>query len=409
MCGVGDARMPAAGERYEVSLHCDHCRRSTVHLVTPSEGGVSRVTCIVCGRVQAVDTLGFMEQYTESVVRRLLAKPFDIRTEFSRSPREFIASLPGRVLTKPFRVAAELRATMDIIRPRRRSARPPAAIAPPPIGVLAPLDRRCRILLSAPLLWAHTSTEIIDTAHELGYDGVELWAYQVLREGIDAAALAARARELDLTLTVHALSWDLNPTSHVDSIKAASLDALHRSVELAGALEAGLVVMHPGHTTVPHDDAEVYWPVLIAAVGEIADHAARLGIMVGVEHMEARQTEFVSTPDHANRLVEEVNRPNVGTVLDVAHIPWGQDEMMFITQLDHVIHVHLSDADESRLHLPLAQGERNLVRVLAALHDFQEAITLEGFSISPGGELARWNKAQFEELWRASVESVATT
>lgn len=400
--------MPAVGERYEVSLHCDHCHRTTVHLVTAGQRGISRVTCIACGRAQAVDTLHFMEQYTESVVRRLLAKPFDIRTEFSRSPRDFIASLPGRVLTKPFRVAAELRVTMDIIRPRRRPARPASALSPPPAGVLPPLARRCRILLSAPLLWAHTPMEILDTAHDLGYDGVELWAYHLLWEGTDPAALAARTRELGLVVTMHALSWDLNPTSRIDSIKTASRDALHQSVDLAGALGAVLMVMHPGHTTAPYDDGEPYWPGLVDAVREVADHAAGLGIRVGVEHMEARQQEFVITPEHANRLIEEVDRSNVGTVLDVAHIPWGQDAVGFIAQLEHVIHVHLSDADESRLHLPLAQGDRNLVPILAALRDFRDAITLEGFSISSGGELARWNKAQFEELWRMSVESVAT-
>jgi sugar phosphate isomerase/epimerase len=396
--------MPAVGERYEVSLHCARCRRTTLHLVTAGAGGVSRVTCITCGRAQAVHTLQFMEQYTESVMRRLLAKPFDMTTEFMRSPRDFIASFPGRMMTKPFRVAAELRATMDIIRPRRSRAAPPRSTVPPVIGDLPAIRRRSQVLLSAPLLWAHTTTEILDIAHELGYDGVELWAYQLLREGGDPPALAARIRELGLAVTVHLLSWDLNVTSRVEAIASASMDALHRSVDLAAALGTSLIVMHPGHTTAPHDDGEPYWPVLVAVVREIADHAADLQMRVGVEHMEARQTEFVILPEQANRLVDEVGRPNVGTVLDVAHIPWGQDEVEFITRLDRVIHVHLSDADETRLHLPLGQGERDLVRVLGALHRYRGAIALEGFSISAGVELARWNKAQFEELWRASVE-----
>ncbi|HLE78046.1 MAG TPA: hypothetical protein VJA65_06525, partial [bacterium] len=208
--------MPAVGERHEVSLHCARCRRTTVHLVTAGIGGVSRVTCITCGRAQAVDTLKFMEQYTESVMRRLLAKPFDITTEFRRSPRDFIASFPGRVLTKPFRVAAELRATLDIIRPRRSRAARPRPAVPPVIGELPAIRRSSQVLLSAPLLWAHPTTEILDVAHDLGYDGVELWAYQLLREESDPAALAARIRALGLAVTVHALSWDLNPTSRVE-------------------------------------------------------------------------------------------------------------------------------------------------------------------------------------------------
>ena len=62
-----------------------------------------------------------------------------------------------------------------------------------------------------------------------------------------------------------------------------------------------------------------------------------------------------------------------------------------------------SDADESRLHLPLGQGGRDLVRLLGALRDYRGAIALEGFSIEAGTDLVRWNKGRFEELWREST------
>ncbi len=399
---AGDARR-MADNRYEVELYCVRCRRTTSQMVTSGAGGLSRVLCIVCGRALAVDTLRFMEQYVDGVVRRLLAKPFEITTEFRRSPRDFIASLPGRALTKPFRVAAELRATMDIVRPRRRRMRRPVPILPEAPGEMPSTERHCQVLLSAPLLWAHDPREILDAAHDLGYDGVEFWAYQLRRERADPIALGARARDLGLAMTLHAMSWDLNPASRLESIRSASLAALHQSVDLAAGLKARMVVMHPGHTTDPYEDAEVYWPEQVAAIREVADHAAEFGQQVGVEHMEPRQGEYVITPDHINRLIREVDRPNVGTVLDVAHIPWGEDEPAFVARLERLVHVHLSDADETRLHLPLGQGGRDLGRVIAALHGFRGAIAIEGFSIGAGRELARWNKAQFEELWRESA------
>ncbi|MGH2376451.1 MAG: sugar phosphate isomerase/epimerase family protein [bacterium] len=395
-------------KRYDVELYCGRCRRTTAHLVTTGTGGLSRVLCIVCGRAVAVDTLRFMEQYVDGVVRRLLAKPFEITTEFRRSPRDFISSLPGRAFTKPFRVAAELRATMDIFRPRRRRIRPPAPTLPSAPGELPAADRHCQVLLSAPLLWAHDPAEIVDVAHDLGYDGVEFWAYQLRRERTDPVALGAQARKQGLALTLHALSWDLNPASRIDSIRTASLEALHESVELASRLGARMVIVHPGHTTDPHDDAEIYWPGQVAAIREVADHAAEHGQQVAVEHMEPRQGEYVITPEDVNRLMREADRPNVGTVLDVAHIPWGEDEPAFLSRLERLTHVHFSDADETRLHLPLGQGGRDLARVLAGLHGFRGAIALEGFSAAAGTDLARWNKAQFEELWReSSVEKRA--
>lgn len=397
--------MPKIQERYEVELHCGHCHRTTTHLVTSGTGALSRVMCIVCGRASAVDTLQFMEQYVDSVVRRLLAKPFEITTEFRQRPRDFITSLPGRMLTKPFRVAAELRTTMDIVRPRSRAPRETAPLLPASPGELPPVAGHCRLLLSAPLMWAHEPDEILVAARDLGYDGVEIWAYHLIETGTDAAALGARARQMGLDLTLHALSWDLNLTSRLDGIRAASLGALHRSVELGAALSARVVIIHPGRTTVPHDDAERYWPGLVSGIRELADHATEHGIGLGVEHMEPRQGEYVITADDANRLLREVDRPNVGTVLDVAHIPWGEDEAAFIGRLERIVHVHLSDADESRLHLPLGQGGRDLLGILGALRRYEGGIAVEGFSIGAGVDLARWNKARFEELWREATVS----
>ncbi len=392
--------MSSVYRRYEVELHCPRCQRTTTHVITLGEGALSRSLCVACGRALAVDTLQFMEQYMGSVVRRLLAKPFDIRTEFLRAPREFIASLPGRMLTKPFRVAAELRSTIDIVRLRHQPSETAAPVIPPVAGELPTVERCCTVLLSGPMLWSHTSEEILAIAYELGYDGVELWMYQLLRDEADLPAVAAQARALGLTVTVHALSWDLNPTSRIASVARASQDALAQSVEVAATLGAHLLVMHPGHTSAPYDDSPAYWPALIASVQQVADLAERHRLQVGVEHMEASQTEYFITPEDTNRLLREVNRPNVGTVFDIAHIPWGEDEVRFVQRLERIVHVHLSDADKSHLHLPLGQGTRDLVRVLGALASYQGSVAIEGFSISAGGDLARWNKAQFEELWR---------
>ena len=258
------------------------------------------------------------------------------------------------------------------------------------------------MLLSAPLMWVHPPEEILTAARELGYDGVELWDYHLTEMGSDPAVVAARARELGMLLTLHAMSWDLNTTSRLDAVRAASMAALHDSITLAARLGAGLVVMHPGHASMPYDDPERYWPGLVAGVRELAAHAAEHGLRLGVEHMEPRQGEYVVTADDANRLLHEVDRDNVGTTLDVAHIPWGTDEVAFIAALERIVHVHLSDADEARLHLPLGEGARNLVRVLAALRQYDGGIAFEGHSMGTGAELARWNKAQFEELWRAA-------
>ncbi len=388
--------MTGALERYEVELQCPRCGRLTYHLVAPRSRGRAQLTCVVCGRGSVADTLHFMEQYMGSFVWRLVTKPFELGGEALRDPRRFVTTLPGRVVTKPFRVAAELRTTLDILRgatPRRPSE--PAREA----REFPPSQRPFRLLLSGPLLWAHDTVDVLQRAAELGYDGVELWAFSLLQERQDPKAVRRRAKELGLVITLHALSWDLNPTSRLEAIRNASLAELHRSVDLAAEVGAELVALHPGRVTVPYDDGAAYRDALVKVLQDLADHAADVGLRLGVEHMEPRQGEYVVQAEQANALVEAVGRPNVGITLDVAHIPWGEDEAEFVRKLRPVIHVHFSDADESRLHLPLGQGRRNLQSCLQALGSFSGCVVLEGFSMSAGDELARWNKGRFEELW----------
>ncbi|MER3417480.1 MAG: hypothetical protein C4297_14930 [Gemmataceae bacterium] len=388
-------------ERYEVQLQCARCGRLTWHLVAPQAGGQSRITCVVCGRGTVVDTLQFVEEYVGSLVRRVVAKPLELGGEALHYPGRFLTTFPGRVVTKPFRVAAELRTTLDILRGagvRRRST--PLRVGP---RESPPARRAFRLLLSAPVLWAQETLDVLRRAKELGYDGVELWAFSLRREGVDPSAVRRTAHELGLVLTLHAFSWDLNPASRLEAIRQASVRELHESLELASQVGAGVVALHPGHVTVPHDEGAVYWNTLVGVLQELADHAMQLGVQLAIEHMEPRQGELVVYPEQANALVRAVGRSNVGITLDVAHIPWGENEAAFVRSLDPVVHVHFSDADEARLHLPLGQGRRDLVSALRALGDYSGCVVLEGFSMSPGEELARWNKGRFEELWQEVV------
>ncbi len=389
--------MKGVAERYELELHCPRCGRLTWHLVAPLQTGRSQMTCVVCGRGSVAHTLEFMEQYVGSFVRRLAAKPFELAGEALDHPGRFLATFPGRALTKPFRVAAELRTTLDIIRgttvPRRvEPVREPRE--------LPPARRLFRLLLSSPLLWAHDTLEVLGLAADLGYDGVELWAFSLLQERQDVRVVRRKAQELGLVITLHALSWDLNPTSRLEAIRVASLEELRRSLDLAAEVGAELVALHPGRVTVPYDDGASYRQVLVEVLQELADYAARLGLRLGVEHMEARQGEYLVQVEQVNEVIRSVGRPNVGITLDVAHIPWGEDEAAFVRRLEPVIHVHFSDADEARLHLPLGQGRRDLRACLRALGNFSGCVVLEGFSMSTGDELARWNKGRFEELWQ---------
>ena len=83
-----------------------------------------------------------------------------------------------------------------------------------------------RLLASSVLMYAYPLSEIIPLANHLGYDGIEVWHFHLLQTGEKAVDVARVARQHNMYLSVHALSWDLNYTSRLESVREASLQAL---------------------------------------------------------------------------------------------------------------------------------------------------------------------------------------
>lgn len=258
-----------------------------------------------------------------------------------------------------------------------------------------------KIYASSVLLYAYRMEELFHIAHELGYDGVEVWHYHLLKTDEQPADLRQLARQLDLSLSVHALSWDLNFTSKLPDIREESLRLLEKSIELADELEAQPVVIHPGHITAPGDNAERYWPSLVEGVARLSHHAATYGTTVSIELMEHLPKEFFIMPEDTERLIKSVNASNLSITFDAAHVPWEQDPLDYLKRISQVGHVHLSDADEKRRHLALGQGKRDFSPLARYLHDhLTVAVAIEGMEYSRTTMLATRNKAAFEALIR---------
>ena len=256
-----------------------------------------------------------------------------------------------------------------------------------------------KVYAASTLLYAYRIEELFHIVHELGYAGVEVWHYHLRQTGESTAGLRRLARQLDLSLAVHALSWDLNFTSELPDIRAESLRLLEKSIAIAAELEAQPVVVHPGRMTAPGDEIERYWPRLVEGVTHLAHHATRYGVTVSVELMEPIPREFFVAPEDAGRLIESVNAPNVSITFDAAHVPWEHDPLAYLKRMSQVEHIHLSDADEKRWHLALGKGKRDFSPLLRHLrHHCDSAVTIEGMEYKHTTALAAHNKARFDAL-----------
>ncbi len=230
-----------------------------------------------------------------------------------------------------------------------------------PVGAERPAAVRvpsARIALSTASAYPQTCVDGFAFAAELGYDGVEVmvWTDRVSQ---DAAALAALSQHYAVpVLAVHAPTllvtqrvWGREPWDKVD-----------RSCELAVALGASTVVVHPPFR----------WQREYAAgfVEGIAERAARHGVQLAVENMypwRARNREILAyLPGW-----DPVPQPYRHVTLDLSHTATsGSDAMRMAADLgDRLAHVHLADGLGSARdeHLVPGRGDQPCAPLLGML------------------------------------------
>jgi sugar phosphate isomerase/epimerase len=220
----------------------------------------------------------------------------------------------------------------------------------------------------------------LDAAAALGYDAVEIWVEQLWEQEAAPERLAAEAAARGLGLTMHGPTRDLNVTSTNPGIRAESQRQYLAALDEAAALRADVLVLHPGATSSAGDDPSAFWSPLEAFFGQIAERAHGLGQRVGIENMERRPLEFLTDPGSVVRLLQRLRSPSLGLALDVAHILYNGDALVFDGLEAHICHVHLSGSTPKKVHVPLDEGVFDLQPALAGLRRFFTGIVaIEGY------------------------------
>jgi sugar phosphate isomerase/epimerase len=222
--------------------------------------------------------------------------------------------------------------------------------------------------------------EAVGLAADLGYDAIEVWAEHLWDQGVAPGVLRAAAASRGLDLTLHGPQRDLNVTSTNAGIRRESQRQYLSALDDAAAMGASLVVFHPGATSSSGDDAAAFWPPLDEFFRKIAERAAALGLRAGIENMERRHLEFVTTPELVVGLLTCIGHPALGLTLDLAHQFYNGDDLHLEGLRPHLLHVHVSGSTREKVHVPLADGIHVLQPSLVALAGFFSGlVTIEGF------------------------------
>ena len=201
-------------------------------------------------------------------------------------------------------------------------------------------------LNGATTMRADLATDL-QAAKEAGFDYLEIWAAK-LRHFLKEHSTA----ELKNLFSASGLSpLSINSIEHITFRDAAAYDAIKRECEelssIAAAVDCPCIVVVPGRLPKSGARREQVIAESIRVLNELCDIAAAHNVALAFEFLG--QTDCsVPTLDLAAEIVREVNRKDLGVVIDSFHFYAGNSTMAMIESLDpEMIRIfHINDAED---------------------------------------------------------------
>lgn len=186
--------------------------------------------------------------------------------------------------------------------------------------------------------------EVIDWIKEIGGEHVEIvpFGFDLIKDPDLVDKICARAKKNQIDISNYAIGANFLTDNEVDYQK--EIERVKEHVDIAHAL--GVKYMrHDVAWRSPSENSitqfEVDLPKLIEACQQIADYAAQYDITTNVEN----HGFYIQASDRVKRLVEQVNRPNFKTILDIGNFLCVEENPVVATKKNVAISsvVHLKD------------------------------------------------------------------
>lgn len=201
-------------------------------------------------------------------------------------------------------------------------------------------------LNGATTMKADLATDI-RAAQIAGFTYLEIWAAK-LRKYLETQPVANLKREFDES-SLKPLS--INSIEHITFRDAESYNRIKAECEelssIAEALDCPYIVVVPGRLPEPVPDRQKIIDESVKVLGELGAIADGHGVGLGFEFLG--QTDCsVQTVELASEIVRQVNRANVGMVIDSFHFYAGGSTIESIDRMnpDKLFVFHINDAED---------------------------------------------------------------
>jgi D-psicose/D-tagatose/L-ribulose 3-epimerase len=254
------------------------------------------------------------------------------------------------------------------------------------------------------LLWTGELNEplvpVLHMLKNLGYDGVEL---PIFNTGLDYASWGKRLDDIGLERTAVCIRTEEdNPISPDASVRKKGIENTKRTLDCCAAAGAKTLV-GPYHSAIgffsgkSRIDDEWRWGV--DSMRQVAEHAGKVGVTLGVEPLNRFETYLLNTHSDAAQFVREVGHANCRVMYDTFHsnIEEKSVERAIHACADVLCHVHISENDRSTPGHGLVRWDENF----DALND----INYDGWLVVEAFGLALPEIAAATKIWRRMYTS----
>jgi sugar phosphate isomerase/epimerase len=221
-------------------------------------------------------------------------------------------------------------------------------------------------------LLAGTFVERLQKAAQLGYDGVELMI--VRPDELDVEEIRAQLSKHRLQVAAVASGGigfmdKLTLLAADAEVSRRAIERLHALVDIAAQLHAPIVTLGGFRGRLAWAGGPAARARLIEILRAASDRAAEQGVRLALEPLNRYESDVVNTADEGLKLIEEVDRRQLGLLFDTFHM--NIEESSFHTSLRQVMsagrlwHIHLGDSNR----LPPGQGHIDFAGIVSTLSD----------------------------------------
>ena len=247
----------------------------------------------------------------------------------------------------------------------------------------------------AELSWV----EQCQIAGNAGYQGIEIAAFTLVKEGVQEISPARRKEMVsvmkDAGIECAGLHWLLAPppkglhfTTPDTAVRQRTIAYFNELIDFCGDLGGPYMIFgspkQRNTRGISVEEAEKYFAEGLAAV---ADHAQQRGIKILIEPLGKHITDVVNTLAEALELAKQINHPAVQIMFDFNNTVDETEpfDVLLRKYYKHIHHVHVQEMGGK--HLGTGTAVNDYVKAFQTLKDlrYDKWISLEVFDFSPGG------------------------